>query len=77
MRSSRKRETTSRSPVVIAAIVASVFFDAVGSGSAAEAFQRTLIVPAVTLTIFLAVSFAFPRTSRKDAHAIAVTDPVS
>ncbi|MFF3026044.1 MFS transporter [Microbacterium sp. NPDC057944] len=58
------------------AIFASVFFDAAGSGSPSEAFQHTFIVPAITLTIFVAVSFAFPRTTREDAHGLADAGPV-
>lgn len=53
------------------AIFASVFFEASGSGSPAEAFQQTLVVPAITLTIFVAVSFAFPRKAREDVHGAA------
>lgn len=58
------------------AIFASVFFEAAGSASPAEAFRQTLIVPAITLTIFVVVSFAFPRTSRDDVHGITETASV-
>ncbi len=52
------------------AVFTSIFFDTADSDSPAAAFQRTLVVPAITLTVFLALSFAFPRKAKEDAHAV-------
>lgn len=56
------------------AIFASVFFDAIDSGTPAEAYQQTLIVPAIMLVAFLALTFLFPKKSREDAHGVAVME---
>lgn len=53
------------------AIFASVFFETAHSGSPEEAFRQALIVPAIMLTLFFALSFLFPTTSREDAHGLA------
>lgn len=58
------------------AVFVSTFFDAAKNGTPAEAFQQTLLVPAVTLTVFIAVSFAFPRQSREDAHGATAAELV-
>ncbi|MFB8189345.1 MFS transporter [Microbacterium sp. NPDC055988] len=58
------------------AIFASVFFEAAGSGTAAQAYQQTLIVPAIMLVAFLALTFLFPEKSREDAHGITVMEKV-
>lgn len=56
------------------AIFASVFFDAAASGTPSQAYQQTLIVPALMLIAFLALTFLFPKKSRDDAHAAAVEE---
>ncbi|MGN7860780.1 MFS transporter [Microbacterium sp. 22303] len=58
------------------AIFVSLFYDGLGSGSPSQAFQHTLIVPAIMLTVFFAVSFAFPRTGREDVHGAAEAELV-
>jgi len=58
------------------AIFASVFFDAAASGTAAQAYQQTLVVPAVMLIAFLALTFLFPKKSREDVHGTAVRETV-
>ena len=58
------------------AIFASVFFDAAADSTPAQAYQQTLLVPAIMLVAFLALTFLFPRTSREDAHGATVMDTV-
>lgn len=58
------------------AIFASVFFDAAASGTAAQAYQQTLVVPAIMLIAFLALTFLFPKKSREDVHGTAVRETV-
>nr|BFE69149.1 hypothetical protein GCM10020092_024500 [Actinoplanes digitatis] len=45
------------------AISGSVFFDAITTGTAEQAYQHTLTVLAALLVAFLALTFAFPRKS--------------
>ena len=42
----------------------------------AEAYQQTLIVPAIMLVAFLSLTFLFPKKSREDAHGVAVMEKV-
>ncbi|MBB4760871.1 MFS transporter [Amorphoplanes digitatis] len=56
------------------AISGSVFFDAITTGTAEQAYQHTLTVLAALLVAFLALTFAFPRKARPDPHSDD-TDP--
>ncbi|MGX6601474.1 hypothetical protein ACWKSP_04950 [Micromonosporaceae bacterium Da 78-11] len=48
------------------AVFGSTFFDAIDSGAADDAFRRTLLILAVILVSFLALTFAFPRQARPE-----------
>lgn len=57
------------------AIFGSVFFDGITTGTAEQAYHRTLIVLAVLLVAFLALTFAFPKKARPDTEPAEPAEP--